>query len=219
MMITLFKIRCEDFIESCEDEFDPDPWISYFGTCFTSKHPWNVTGSGGLQHRIVKLNTSTDYSAGKLLLYKYFKNIFMCLLDFNDLIGERQAFSGISMVLHQTDHPLAALDNRAINLESGTSNRLILSASETNLTKLEVDYDQFGWSSWKAKKWDFQFCVLSDSLLDRSLKAYGYPAWTAYNCEQFLRLQNPLNCSCALTQGNKLNESVLNFTGMCCIFA
>ena len=34
------------------------------------------------------------------------------------------------MVLHDSDHPLAALDNRAINLESGTSNRLILSKNE-----------------------------------------------------------------------------------------
>ena len=34
------------------------------------------------------------------------------------------------MVLHNSDHPLAALDNRAINLESGTSNRMVLSMSE-----------------------------------------------------------------------------------------
>ena len=52
------------------------------------------------------------------------------LLDFTELIGARHAYTGINMVLHDTDHPLAALDNRAINLESGTSNRLILKASE-----------------------------------------------------------------------------------------
>ena len=66
-------------------------------------------------------------------------NIFSCVsLDFTGLIGERQAFSGINMVLHETDHPLAALDNRAITLESGTSNRLILSISEVILSQSEL---------------------------------------------------------------------------------
>ena len=55
---------------------------------------------------------------------------FHVLSDFTELIGARHAYTGINMVLHDTDHPLAALDNRAINLESGTSNRLILKASE-----------------------------------------------------------------------------------------
>ena len=119
--------------------FDPDPWISYFGTCFTSKYPWYVTGSGGLQHMIIKLNTSPDYSAGNIYLLKYISKIFSCVsLDFTGLIGERQAFSGINMVLHETDHPLAALDNRAITLESGTSNRLILSISEVIPSQSEL---------------------------------------------------------------------------------
>jgi len=172
--------------------FDPDPWISYFGTCFTSKYAWHVSGSGGLNSIKLRLNVSPDYSA-----------------EFSELIGERQSHSGVNMVLHTSDHPLAALDNRAINLESGTSNRWILSTSELKQNKLE---ERVNWLNWKVKKWDFQFCVLPDSLMDRVLKAYGYPAWTAYNCEQFLRLQNPLDCSCALTQGNTFNKSVQNFT-------
>ena len=56
-------INCEDFIESCQD-FDPDPWISYFGTCFTTKDHWNVSASGGLQSKAIHLNTSLHYTAG-----------------------------------------------------------------------------------------------------------------------------------------------------------
>ena len=59
-------IKCEDFIdqEMCGNFFDPDPWISYFGTCFTSKYPWPVHGSGGLNSVKLRLNISPDYSAG-----------------------------------------------------------------------------------------------------------------------------------------------------------
>ena len=85
---------------------------------------------------------------------------------------------------------------------------------QLNQTKLELDFDQFGWfNNWKANRWDFQVCVMPDSMLDNALKSYGYPAWTAFNCEQFLRLQNVRNCSAAMTLGNQLNESIHNFTG------
>ena len=66
-------INCKDFIgyNLCEYFFDPDPWISYFGACFTSRKKWYVKGSGGLHHKIIKLNTSPDYTAGKVELYTF----------------------------------------------------------------------------------------------------------------------------------------------------
>ena len=59
-------IKCEGFIDEqlCGTFFDPDPWISYFGTCFTSKYAWHVSGSGGLNSIKLRLNVSPDYSAG-----------------------------------------------------------------------------------------------------------------------------------------------------------
>ena len=98
---------CGDY--ESEFVFNSNPWISYYGTCFTTNKFWNVTSSGGLVRYDIKLNTSRGFSS-----------------DFSPLLGERHTHSGIYMVLHKNDHPVAALDNRGINLESGTSNRIIL---------------------------------------------------------------------------------------------
>ena len=112
--ITSPSYRCEDFISddstlNCKRGFNTKPWLSYFGTCFTTNIDWNVSGSGSLSGLKLKLDTSTLYSA-----------------DFSPLLGERYAHSGVNLVLHQSDHALAALDDRTINLESGTSNRLVI---------------------------------------------------------------------------------------------
>ena len=79
-----------------------------------------------------------------------------------------------------------------------------------HLTKLELNSQEFKWAK---REWDFTYCVMPDSYLDRVLKGFGYPGWSQFNCEQFLRLQYPQTCSPALTQGNQLNDSVRNISG------
>ena len=110
--------------------FNPKPWLSYSGTCFTTHYFWNVTRSGGLASKDIKLNTSPDYTA-----------------DFSPLLGQRFAFSGINLVLHTNDHPIAAMDSRGFSLESGTNNRLVLSAVDVGTNFVNIDiyltFEQF----------------------------------------------------------------------------
>ena len=118
--LMLFFSRCEDFLsecyilykisgQCCGTYFDPKPYLSSHGTCFTTK-PVEIEYKNPLEILGIKLNVSTTYSKG-INYEKY---------------GPEYATNAVKVAFHTQDFGLASISKKSFSLNRGTINHVQL---------------------------------------------------------------------------------------------
>ena len=128
-------IKCEDFLphcsllyksagSCCEHYFDPKPYFSALGTCFTTL-PVTIDYINPLDIIGVTVNVSKEYSKG--ISYKLF--------------GPKFATNAIEVAFHSQDHSLAAISQNSLSLNGGTVNKLKLQKTKVSICE-SVKHEQ-----------------------------------------------------------------------------
>ena len=123
----LRHFRCEDFLphcsvlykfsgSCCEHYFDPKPYFSALGTCFTTR-PVTINYTNPLDIVGVTVNVSKEYSKG---------------ISFN-LYGPKFATNAVEVAFHSQDHALAAISQNSLSLNGGTVNKLKLQKTKVHI--------------------------------------------------------------------------------------
>ena len=128
-------IKCEDFLphcsflykssgSCCEHYFDPKPYFSALGTCFTTL-PVTIDYINPLDIIGVTVNVSKEYSKG--ISYKLF--------------GPKFATNAIEVAFHSQDHGMAAISQNSLSLNGGTVNKLRLQKTKVYICE-RVKHEQ-----------------------------------------------------------------------------
>ena len=99
----------------CGTYFDPKPYFTTLGTCFTTK-PVTIEYNNALQILGIKINVSKEYSKG-INSEKY---------------GPEFANTAIKVAFHSQDIGLAAIEKNSIALNRGTINKIKLGKSKVS---------------------------------------------------------------------------------------
>ena len=131
-LITLMQdvlIKCESFIvfcnqkallsnhfDCCQEIFDPKPFLSEYGACFSTKSSIGTSKDGMLE---VMLNVSEEYTIG---------------ID-KTIGGPRRSFIPHTLAFNGNNHPFVALEKEPMSLVPGTYSSLKLKARVVRLSE------------------------------------------------------------------------------------
>lgn len=187
LLLDNIMIKCEDFlvkcsykslftkeVDCCEDMFDPKPFISKEGACFTTGKDLKKTDQGSIE---VRVDASEAYTES----------------HDEGIAGTTRSLSGPTISFHENDHPLVASLKGSHKLTPGTINSFKLRRRKDDMT----DYKKTAEKHLNVNPYESPefWCVLEDGILEEWSKHRGFPAWSLNNCEFFLNANMIHDCS------------------------
>lgn len=106
------KSLLSDYSDCCKEIFEPKPYLSTFGVCFSTKSNIGSSKDGTLQ---VLLNVSEEYTIG-----------------IHEIGGPRRSIVPHTLAFNGHDHPLVALERKPMTLVPGTYSTFKLKAREVS---------------------------------------------------------------------------------------
>ena len=165
-------------VDCCTHLFDPTPYFSSKGTCFTT-NPQMRSYSSPIDTISISINMSSEYSEG-INHFKY---------------GPSFAIQAASLTFHSQTHGLAAIDYNSISINRGTAYQIKLSKSKVDRTLLIPELNNGDLPKNKAAA-----CWADGSYADFS-QDFGWPGWTKENCEFYVNTLVWPSCSVMQTVG------------------